>query len=39
MDLEAFGAIELADKDGTTVRLGDVYAARPAAFCFVRHFG
>ena len=39
MDLEALSALELPDPEGRRHRLGDLWATRPVALVFLRHFG
>ena len=39
VDREALGACAVQATDGSSLRLGDVWARRPAALLFLRHFG
>jgi hypothetical protein len=40
MDLPAgLAEVEVVDADGSARQLGSLWAARPAALFFVRHFG
>jgi hypothetical protein len=39
MDLDAFGDLVLEDVEGTSHRLGDLWADRPVVLVFLRHFG
>jgi hypothetical protein len=39
MDVEALSSMRLADPDGETHRLGDLWAERPVVLVFLRHFG
>jgi hypothetical protein len=36
---DALAAIALPDPDGNEVRLGDLWAERPAALVWLRHYG
>jgi prostamide/prostaglandin F2alpha synthase len=36
---DALAAIVLPDQDGNEVRLGDLWAERPAALVWLRHYG
>lgn len=36
---DQLGALSLPDADDNKVRLGDLWADKPAAFVFIRHFG
>jgi len=37
--VEALGALQLADADGQTVRLGELWKERPAVIIWLRHYG
>jgi hypothetical protein len=39
VDLDQLSAVELADADGTTHRLGGYWADRAVILVFLRHFG
>jgi hypothetical protein len=36
---DALASIALPDQDGNDVRLGDLWAERPAALIWLRHYG
>lgn len=36
---DALAGIKLPDQDGNEVRLGDLWAERPAALVWLRHYG
>jgi len=39
MDVAALAELTLADADGGSRRLGDLWADRPVVLVFLRHFG
>jgi len=39
MDVRALGAVSLADTEGQSHRLGELWAERPVVLVFLRHFG
>ncbi|HUV09648.1 MAG TPA: hypothetical protein VMX12_01640 [Acidimicrobiia bacterium] len=39
LDLQALGAVELADPEGSTHRMADVWRDQPTIVVFLRHFG
>jgi len=39
LDIESLSSLVLADADGATHRLGDLWAERPVVLVFLRHFG
>ncbi len=39
MDIAALGALTLTDSTGSARRLGELWADRPVALVFLRHFG
>jgi hypothetical protein len=39
MDIEVLSSLELADPDGETQRLGELWADRTVVLVFLRHFG
>ena len=39
MDVQRLAEIVVPDHDGNDVRLGDLWAERPAALVWLRHYG
>jgi hypothetical protein len=39
LEVSALDEIRLEDSDGAQVRLGDLWAERPVALVFLRHYG
>ena len=39
MDVRALADVTLADSQGESHRLGDLWAERPVVLAFLRHFG